>query len=213
MGRAIASPEEELANTLTHGFGLLISVIGFVALMFLAQQQGDFWRIISCGVYGSSLVILYAASTCYHGIKSARRKQIFKIIDHCAIYLLIAGSYTPFTLIALQGPWGWGLFCAIWSLACAGIIFKLFFTGRFEKLSTAIYLLMGWMAIIAIEELVNALSYEGLIWLILGGIFYSAGVIFYVREKLRFHHAIWHLFVLGGSACHYVSILLYVVPL
>ena len=213
MGRAIASQEEEFANTLTHGFGLFISVCGFAALMFLAQQQGDFWRIFSCGVYGSSLVILYAASTCYHGVKCLERKRVFKIIDHCAIYLLIAGSYTPFTLISLQGPWGWKMFYAIWALACMGIVFKLFFTGRFEKLSTAIYLLMGWMAILAVEELVVALSYEGLSWLIAGGLFYSTGVIFYVREKPRYHHAIWHLFVISGSACHYISILCYVLPI
>lgn len=213
MSQVILSAEEELANTVTHGFGLVVSIIGFIVMMMLAQEQGDFWRTVSCGVYGSSLVFLYAASTFYHGTKSERHKRIFKIIDHCAIYLLIAGSYTPFTLVALQGSWGPTLFCAIWTLAALGIVFKLFFTGKFELLSTMIYLMMGWMAIVAVDELAVSLSNEGLAWLIAGGVSYSAGVIFFIRKKPRYHHAIWHLFVLAGSACHYVAVFLYVLPI
>lgn len=210
--QVIQAKDEEFANVLTHGFGLAFSMIGFVFLMMAAQQQGDFWRLLSCGIYGSSLVILYAASTLYHAFKSERLKRIFHIIDHCAIYLLIAGSYTPFTLISLKGLLGWSIFGLVWGLAFAGIIFKVFFIDRFKMLSTLLYMAMGWLVLIAVEELVVSLSYEGLAWLLAGGVSYSAGVIFFLKDQWRFNHAIWHLFVLGGSACHYISVFLYVLP-
>lgn len=207
------SPKEELANTVTHGFGLCFSMIGFIFLMIAATQQGDFWSIFSCAVYGSTLVVLYAASTFYHAFQSERVKHILRIADHCAIYLLIAGTYTPFTLISLQGTLGWTIFGVVWGLAVIGMILKVLFFDRFELFSTLLYIAMGWLVLIAIEELVVSLSYEGLAWLIAGGISYSAGIIFYVKEQWRFSHAIWHLFVLGGSTCHYIAVFLYVLPI
>lgn len=212
MTEQILSPEEEFANTITHGFGLGFSLIGFVFLMIAAQQQGDFWSILSSGIYGSSLVILYAASTLYHAFKSERLKHIFHIVDHCAIYLLIAGTYTPFTLISLQGVLGWTIFGVVWAIAIIGMVFKVFFIDRFKLLSTFLYMGMGWLVLIAIEELVVSLSFEGLAWLLAGGVSYSAGVIFFLKDQWRFNHAIWHLFVLGGSACHYIAVILYVLP-
>lgn len=205
-------PKEEWANVITHGIGLCLSLIGFIVLIVVTQRHDDALHMISCGIFGGSLVLLYAASTLYHSFQSERLKHFFKIVDHCAIYLLIAGTYTPFTLLVLEDVWGQSLFCIIWSLAVIGILFKLFFVNKFKVLSTLIYLLMGWLVLFAIEPLVVSLSYEGLCWLISGGIFYSAGVIFFINEKPRFNHAIWHLFVLGGSICHFVSVFLYVLP-
>lgn len=201
---------DEWANCLTHGFGLLLSFIGLFILLITPMQNGDHLKMICLGVYGLSLILLYAASTLYHTVRSPRIKGIFRTIDHCAIYLLIAGSYTPFTLLILGGVWGWTLFAIVWGLALIGITFKIFFSHRFKLLSTSIYLLMGWLVVIATEPLLNSLHVAGLYWLFAGGLFYTAGVIFYVLDKRRFFHAIWHLFVLGGSLCHYLAILFYV---
>jgi len=202
--------EDEWINSLSHGLGFVLSLVGFFFLMTISFESQDPWRKVSFFIYGSSLVLLYAASTIYHAIKKPRLKVLFRKIDHCAIYLLIAGSYTPFTLMPLKGFWGWLLFGIIWSLAALGITFKIFFIHRFQVISTFIYLAMGWLVIIAAEPLANNYAYEGLVWLIAGGAFYTLGVIFFVLDKKRFFHAIWHLFVLGGSLCHYFAILFYI---
>lgn len=202
-----------MANSLTHGLGLILSVFGLLALIIVAQAQGDdLWKIGALSLYGSSLVILYGASTLYHSFRTERLKKIFRTIDHCAIYLLIAGSYTPFTLISLQGAWGMSLFAIVWALALFGILLKVFFPGRFTLLSIVLYLAMGWLVVIAAEPMVEAISHQGILWVAGGGLFYTAGVIFYARTNLRFHHAIWHLFVLGGSLCHFFAVFFYVLP-
>jgi len=204
---------EEIANSLTHGIGFLLSIAGLVVLVVLAKVHGDAWRIVSFSIYGSSLIILYAASTLYHSFSSGRIKHILKVIDHSVIYLLIAGTYTPFTLVSLRGPWGWTFFGTIWGLTLAGILFKMFFVNRFLVLSSISYLAMGWFALIAVYPIVKKIPVGGISWLVMGGILYSLGVIFHFWNKLPFHHAIWHLFVLGGSICHYFAILFYVLPM
>lgn len=206
---------EEIANSATHGIGFLLSIAGLIVLVVLAKIHGDAWRIVSFSIYGGSLIILYAASTLYHSFSfsSGRINYIFKIIDHSAIYLLIAGSYTPFVLVSLRGAWGWTFFGTIWGLALAGIMFKMVFVKRFLILSTASYLIMGWLALIATPPIIKNIPFRGIGWLVAGGIFYSVGVIFHFWDKLPFHHAIWHLFVLGGSICHYFAILFYVLPM
>jgi hemolysin III len=166
-------------------------------------------RIIACTVFAATLVLLYAASTLYHAIPASRAKQVLRVVDHSSIYLLIAGSYTPFTLGVLRGAWGWSLFGVVWTLAACGILYKTMFGFRFPRLSTGFYLAMGWLAVVALEPLARALPGPALAWLLAGGLCYTAGVPFYARDRLRFRHAVWHLFVLAGSACHYVAVLLY----
>lgn len=201
---------DEWLNGLTHGFGLFLSLLGIFFLVMPALDSNEPWKLFSFTVYGLSLILLYAASTVYHTLKQPKYKKRFRTIDHCAIYLLIAGSYTPFTLVPLLGSIGWLLFGVIWSLACVGIFLKCCFLHRFQRFSTALYLLMGWLVIIAVEPLMNTFPYEGLLWLLMGGLSYTFGVLFFVTDKRKYHHAIWHLFVLGGSACHYVAIALYI---
>ena len=203
---------EEITNSITHGIALLLSIVGIVILVVLASRYGDIWRVTCFSVYGSTLIILYTASTLYHSFPRSRLKHTLKIVDHSAIYLLIAGSYTPFALISLRGAWGWTLFSAIWALALAGIVFKMFFVKRFLVLSTITYLAMGWLALIAVRPIINNFPFKGIVWIIAGGLFYTLGIIFHFFNKLPFHHAIWHLFVLGGSICHYFAILFYVLP-
>lgn len=180
-------------------------------LIISAALRGDAWRIASFSVYGSTLMFLYLSSTLYHLFRDSRMKRLFRVLDHVAIYLLIAGTYTPFLLISLRGIWGWTLFGIIWGLALAGIGFKVFSKRRFHglPLSTATYILMGWLGIIALKELLAHLPLSGLIWLFVGGVLYTAGIIFFSWRTLRYHHAIWHLFVLGGSACHYIAVFSY----
>ena len=203
---------EEIANGVTHGIGALLSVAGLTVLVVLASIYGDVWRIVSFSLYGGSLVLLYLASTLYHTFQAPEAKRIFRIMDHSAIYLLIAGTYTPITLVTMRGPLGWTVFGGVWALAIIGIIFKTFFIGRYEKVATAAYVLMGWLCIIAIKEMFIAIPLNGMIWLLAGGGFYTFGVIFYVWHKLPYNHAIWHLFVLAGSICHFFAILLHVLP-
>ncbi len=203
---------EEIANSLTHGVGAALSVAGLTALLVLAFLYGDGWRIASFSIYGSTLIILYLASTLYHSFQHPRAKKIFRIVDHISIYLLIAGTYTPFMLISLKGPWGWSLFGVIWGLALLGMISKIFFIQRFRRLSLALYILMGWLCIIALREMLLHIPPGGLAWLAAGGICYTVGVVFYVWHKLPYNHAIWHLFVMAGSMCHYFAILFYVLP-
>ncbi len=198
---------EEIANSITHGIGTALSVIGGIALIVFAALYGDAWRIVSFSIYSVTLVILYLASTLYHSVRDPQLKRIFKILDHACIYLLIAGTYTPFLLVSLRGPWGWTLLGVIWGLALVGIIFKTFSAQRFRRFLVLGYLLMGWLCVIAGRELLLRVPAEGLLWLALGGLLYTVGVLFYAWRKLPYGHAIWHLFVLGGSICHYLAVL------
>lgn len=198
---------EEIANSLTHGVGLVLSVAGLTVLVTFAALRGDAWTVVGCAVFGTSLILLYTTSTLYHALQSPRRKALLRVLDHAAIFLLIAGSYTPFTLVSLRGPWGWSMFGVVWGLAVTGIVLKLFFTGRFRVLSTLIYLFMGWIVLIAIRPLVAALPRPSLALLFAGGAAYSAGTVFYLWKRLPYHHAVWHLFVLAGSVCHFFAVL------
>lgn len=200
------SRQEELANALTHGLGALASTAGGAVLISLAAVHGDLWQLVSAAVYSISLVLLYSASTLYHAARHQVAKARLRVLDHAAIYILIAGTYTPFTLVGLRGDWGWALFGVIWVLAIAGVVFKLVATGRFPRLSTAIYLAMGWLALIAIGPLIQALPRSALLWLLAGGISYTVGTAFFHSRRVPFSHAIWHLFVLAGSICHFVAV-------
>jgi hemolysin III len=203
---------EEVANTLTHGFGLLLSVAGFIFLVALAVMKGDRWHIASSLVYGASLVILYAASTCYHTITDARLKRRLQIVDHCCIYLLIAGSYTPFALIVLREGVGGGLLAVVWAAAIFGIAVKIIFRGRYRAVGMVLYLAMGWIGVIAVQPLYIALGMAPLVMLVGGGLSYTFGVIFFGLHRIRHNHAIFHVFVLGGSIMHYLAIAIYVFP-
>jgi len=208
----LTSTVEEIANTITHGFGLLLSIIGFVFLVVMASLNGDAWHIASSIVYGLSLIILYGASTLYHGSTVPRYKRILQIVDHCCIYLLIAGSYTPFTLVVLRGSFGLSLFAFVWFFAIASILLKVFFGDRFIFVFVLSYLLMGWIGVIAIQPLLEALGFAPIALVVAGGLAYTLGVLFFAWEKLPHHHAIWHIFVLAGSICHFLAIALYVIP-
>lgn len=203
---------EELANTLTHGLGTLLGIAGLAVLVTFAALAGDTVRVVAFAVYGSSLVLLYGASTTYHAVRSPQRKRLFRILDHAAIYLLIAGTYTPVTLVTLQGAWGWTLFGIVWGLAALGVTSTLFFVGRFKALTLGVYIAMGWIGAIAVKPLFAALPTAALLWLLAGGLAYTGGAVFYAWKRLPFNHAIWHLFVLAGSVCHFVCILLYILP-
>lgn len=203
----IEHPGEELANAWTHGLGATAALAGGAVLVAFAARHGDGWQLTGSIVFAASLLLLYLASTLYHAIQHPVAKGRLKVFDHCAIYVLIAGTYTPFTLIGLRGTWGWSLFATIWVLALAGVVFKLFFTGRFKRLSTLIYVAMGWLVLVAIKPLWGALDAWTLGWLFAGGAFYTLGTVFYHRPGLRYSHAIWHLFVVAGSVCHYVSVM------
>jgi hemolysin III len=204
---------EELANSVTHGIGLVFSLVGFIFLLVLAVMRGSAWHITGCAIYGSTLVCLYTASTLYHGIQSPHLKRALKVFDHSAIYLLIAGTYTPFLLVNLRGGWGWTLLSIVWTLAVAGIIFKFWFVDYFPILSTVVYLLMGWLALIAVKPLFGLVPTGGLIWLMAGGLAYTVGVVFYAWKRIPYNHVIWHAFVMTGSACHYFAVLYSVIPL
>ena len=203
---------DEIASALTHGLGAVAALAGGAVLITLAALYGDGWQLAASIVFGATLLLLYVASTLYHSIQHPVAKGRLKVFDHCAIYLLIAGTYTPFTLIGLRGPWGWGLFAAIWTLAVAGVVFKLFYTGRFKALSTGIYIAMGWLVVVAIKPMLASLDAWTLGWLLIGGVFYTLGTYFYMREKIRYSHAIWHLFVIAGSVCHFVAVTRQVLP-
>lgn len=200
---------EELANSLTHGFGLLLSAAGLWGLMLVA---GGSREVASCLVYGIALILVYATSTLYHGVRDVDAKRRLRTLDHIAIFLLIAGTYTPFMLIALRGAWGWSLFGVVWSLALLGAIFELTSLRRYRRTMIALYVGMGWVGIIALKPLVAALPTPGLWLLFGGGVSYTAGVVFYRWHGLRYHHAIWHLFVLAGSVLQYLAVLWYVLP-
>lgn len=197
---------DELASALTHGIGAVAALIGGSVLITLAAMNGDGWQLGTSIVFSSTLLLLYTASTLYHAIPFPEAKARLQVFDHCAIYLLIAGTYTPFALTSLRGPWGWGLFAAIWTIAIAGVVFKLFFTGRFRLMSTCIYIAMGWLAIVAIKPLLHALDTWTITWLLIGGVFYTMGTFFYQRDSIPYFHAIWHVFVLSGSVCHFIAV-------
>ena len=201
----------ERFNTVTHLVGVVLSIIGLVALVIWASWQNDIWKIVSFSIYGASLVILYSASTCYHWVYHATIKNILQTIDRISIYLLIAGSYTPFTLVTLRGAWGWTLFGINWTLALVGIILELKFGERAHKVSMIIYVVMGWLIVVAFQPLIQNLATGGLFWLTAGGILYSIGIYFFLNdEKIKHGHGIWHLFVLGGSVCQFLSVFFYV---
>lgn len=208
----IYSDKEEAANRLTSGLGALLSLIGLVVLLHRASLNGDPWRILSCSIYGGSLVIFYLLATIYHSVRTPKVRYVFRILDHATIFLVIAGTYTPYTLVTLRGPWGWSLFGVVWSLAIAGAIFKTFMVSRLRVLMPVLYIVMGWLMVIAIKPLMASLPLAGVVWLVAGGLFYTFGIIFYAIDKIPQNHAIWHIFVLAGSACHYFSVLWYVVP-
>ncbi|NNF58140.1 MAG: hemolysin III family protein [Rhodothermaceae bacterium] len=199
---------EEVANAITHGVGVLASAVGGTVLITLAVLSGDAWLIVGASVYVGSLVLLYTASTLYHAIPYQGAKARLQIFDHCAIYVLIAGTYTPFLLMNLRGGWGWSLFGVVWGLAAIGVVFKLFFTGRFVLASTLVYLGMGWLALVAIGPMRQVLPLDTLLWLLGGGLLYTVGTVFYLNRRMPYGHAVWHLFVLGGSGCHFAAVLL-----
>ncbi len=206
MTSKTAPLREEIANALTHGLGAAAALVAGVVLITLVALHGDGWQLAGALVFCVSLLLLYVASTLYHAIPHPVAKARLKVFDHCAIYVLIAGTYTPFTLIGLRGAWGWSMFAVIWSLAVAGVVFKLFFTGRFKLASTLIYIAMGWLVMVAIVPMTRALDAWALGWLIAGGIAYTAGTFFYMSRRIRYAHAIWHSFVIGGSTCHFLAV-------
>lgn len=210
MSERIPTAGEELANCLSHGVGLLASLVALPLLALNAWWRQDAWQLVGATVFGVTLVLLYAASTGYHLLRpGSRAKQRFRLFDHAAIYLLIAGTYTPFTLGVLRGPWGWSLLAAVWTLALAGIALKIRVGFRYEWLSTAVYLVMGWLVLVALRPLVAQIGFAGFGWLLAGGLSYSVGVVFFAAKRLRFAHCYWHGFVLLGSACHLVAVVLY----
>ena len=203
------TPAEEAANAITHGIGAVLSVIGLIVLVVMAAASGDAWRVVSFSIYGSTLIAAYLASTLYHSLTHPRTRYIFKILDHCSIYLLIAGTYTPILLLSLHGAWSWILMSVIWGLAFLGIGFKVFFVRRFELVSTLAYIGMGWLAVTAWGELSRSLPAGAMRLLIAGGLVYTVGVVFYRWDRLPYNHAIWHGFVIGGSLCHFLTMALY----
>lgn len=208
---AHAPAREEWANTGTHAVGIALSLAGLAMMVVVASRQGDAWQVTSSAIFGASLVLLYTASTLYHAYRSENAKRLLRKFDHAAIFLLIAGTYTPFVLVTLRGPWGWSLFGVVWGLAVVGMVLKFWFTGRFRVVSTLLYLGMGWLVLIALKPLLAALPRAGFGWLVAGGACYSFGTVFYLWRRLPYHHAVWHLWVLAGSICHWVAVFGYVI--
>ena len=206
------SPVEEKFNIVSHAIGLVLSIVALVLLVSRAIQYGNAWHIVSFSVFGFSLILLYAASTFYHSIQSPALRSRLNIMDHASIYVLIAGTYTPFTLVTLNGATGWVLFGISWGLALIGLILKLFFTGKYDIISTIMYVFMGWIIVFAIKPLIHHLPLKGLFWLFAGGVSYTVGAVLYIIDKIKFNHAIFHLLVLAGSSCHFISVYFYVLP-
>ena len=206
------SREEEIANAVLHGLGAVMGLATLVVLVVLSVLNGTAVNIVTSAIFGASLVLLYLSSPLYHAFTCRRAKQFFELMDHAAIYLLIAGTYTPFALVTLGGAWGWSMFGVVWGLAVAGIVVQVIFPGRFRGLMTALYIAMGWVVVVAGRPLLAALEPAGIAWLVAGGVVYSVGVFFYYKKRFPFSHAVWHVFVLGGSVCHIIAILNYVVP-
>ena len=203
--RANQTPGEEIANSIIHGVGAVLSVAGLLVMVAVAASSGRRLHVLACSIYGVSLVLLYVCSTIYHALTNGRAKRVFRILDHASIYLLIAGTYTPVTMVLLGGAWGWVLLGIVWTLAVLGIAFQCLCIDRLRALSTAVYVLMGWIAIVAIQPLLQVLPWQGFLWLLAGGLLYTSGVAFFVWSR-KYSHAIWHLFVLGGSVCQFVAV-------
>ena len=201
------SPRQEIWNSITHGLGALLSIAAFVILIVTAVRNGTAWHVVSFTIFGSTLVILYMASTLYHALVPHGAKNVFERLDHSGIFLLIAGTYTPFLLTNMRGVWGWTLFGIIWGLAIAGIIFKSIYLNKYRRLSVAVYVMMGWLFVIALQPMLQNVPGISLRYLLIGGIFYTSGVLFYARRKWFYHHAVWHLFVLAGSIFHFFSVM------
>jgi hemolysin III len=206
------SVAEELVHAITHGIGVILSIVGLSWMLYVSINVADPWRIVASSIYGATLITLFLASTLYHSMYASRHREIFKLLDHCAIYLLIAGTYTPFLLVAMRSSTGWWIFGTIWALATAGIVTKLWFRHRFPKLALASYLAMGWLIVVAAPQVAEAIGPHGMAWLVAGGVSYSVGAVFYVVERIPFNHAIWHLFVLVGGICHFFGVALHVLP-
>ncbi len=210
---AVYSPKEELANCLTHGLAAALSLWGLVLLLFRATATGDPYRVVACAIFGSGLSIFYLISTLYHSARRVRVRRLFRILDHAGIFVVIAGTYTPFTLVSLRAKWGWLLFGVVWTLALAGIVLKSFMTGRLAILGPLLYLALGWLIVVDSSSLLRTLTPSGFGWLVAGGLSYTCGVAIYAVDRIPFNHAIWHLLVMAGSLCHYLAVLWYVVPL
>jgi hemolysin III len=208
----IFSLGEEITHSITHGIGAGLSIAGLTLLVLRAVWYGNGLQVVSFSIYGATLIVMFLASTLYHSVQQPRLKQVFKVFDHAAIYLLIAGTYTPFLLVALKGTWSWVLLIIIWGLALLGVGFKALFIERFQRVSVLGYVLMGWLSVVMFKELLVNLPLDGLVWLAAGGVAYTVGVIFYALQKIPYMHVVWHGFVLAGSACHYFAVLLYLAP-
>jgi hemolysin III len=203
---------EEIANSITHGIGFVLSLVGSAALVFLTYTKGSVWHITGCSIYGSTLIMVYAASTLYHSIQKKSIKHLFRLFDQIAIYLVIAGTYTPFTLVNLRGVWGWTLLSLVWTISLFGIGFKIRFVNRYHGVSILLYLISGLAAVLAAKQIVASIPSGGLALILGGGAAYIVGLVFYAWEKLPFNHTIWHVFVMAGSVCHYLAVIFYVLP-
>jgi hemolysin III len=198
---------EEIANSITHGMGAALSLAALIILIVLASKYGDAWRVVSFSIYGTTLFFLFMMSTLYHSFPNGKTKRFFKIMDHSSIFLLIAGTYTPITLVSLRGPWGWTLFGLIWGMAIGGILAKVFFINRFKIVSLLLYVAMGWLVVIAVKPMMVLVPKGMIMWLIIGGLCYTLGIIFYAIKKVPYFHTVWHLFVLGGAISHFFGML------
>jgi len=204
------SKGEEIANSITHGLGVVLSSAGLALLIVFASLTGDPWRIVSFTIYGVTLILLYTSSVLYHSLpRGSEVKHFFHTLDHSTIYLLIAGTYTVITLVGMRGIWGWTLFGLAWGMAILGIFFRVFMLGRHKKLSMILYLAMGWMAVIAAKPIYDLVPLGMILWLILGGVCYTLGLVFFAWRRIPYHHTIWHIFVLAGSICHFLGIIFY----
>jgi len=201
------SKKEEIANSITHGIGATLSLAALVILIVYASLYGNAWHIVSFSLFGTTMLLLYVFSTLVHSLPIGKAKKVFEILDHAGIYFFIAGTYTPFLLVALRGALGWTLFGIIWGLAIFGTVFKAFFVDRFVKLSTILYIVIGWLIVVAWKPLVASVSTKGIVFLVIGGVLYSFGAIFYVWKGFKYHHAIWHLFVVAGSIMHFFAVM------
>ena len=205
--------KEEIANSVTHGVGLILAIAGLGVLIAFASRLGNAWHVVSCTVFATTLILQYTFSTLYHSIQLPRAKSVMRVLDHSAIFLLIAGTYTPFMLVNLRGTWGWTLFGIVWALAFLGVLFQVSLLRRWQGISLALYIGMGWVVVVAIKPMLSAVAPGGLVLLLLGGLAYTSGVGFYLWKSLRYNHAIWHGFVLAGSILHFFAVLFYVIPL
>ncbi len=209
----IYSIKEEIANSITHGVGLILAIVGLGVLIAFASRLGNAWHVVSCTIFATTLILQYTFSTLYHSIQLPRAKSVMRVLDHSAIFLLIAGTYTPFMLVNLRGAWGWTLLGVVWTMALLGVLFQVSLLRRWQGISLALYIGMGWVVVVAIKPMLDAVAPGGLLLLLLGGLAYTSGVVFYLWKSLRYHHAIWHGFVLAGSILHFFAVLFYVIPL